>query len=96
MSFLRLTKDSRDELRVELKKFINLYSSACKKTPVTDKPVFLPSGRMKAYARRHQLQPLVEGSDFTVENTYTCSFNGKEVHITLSLFKPGLDIDVEE
>ena len=89
-------KDSRDELRVELKKFINLYSSACKKTPVTDKPVFLPSGRMKAYARRHQLQPLVEGSDLTVENTYTCSFNGKEVHITLSLFKPEPDIDVEE
>ncbi len=89
-------KDSRDELRTELKKFISLYSSARKKTPKTDNPVLLPSERMKAYARRHQLQPLEEGTDLTARNTYTCSFNGKEVHICLSIFKPEPDIDIEE
>ncbi len=89
-------KDSREELRIELKKFISLYSSVRKKTPKTDNPLLLPSGRMKAYARRHQIQPLEESTDLTAQNTYTCSFNGKEVHIRLSLFKTEPDYDEDE
>lgn len=89
-------KDSRDELRVELKKFINLYSAARKRTPKTDLPVLLPSGKMKSYVRRHQLQPLEESTDLTAKNTYSCSFNGKEVLISVSLFKPEPDWDEEE
>lgn len=88
-------KDSRDELRIELKKFINLYSSVSKKTKMTGEPVLISPGRMKSYARRHQIQPLEEGTDNVAQNTYTCSFNGKEVHICLSLFKPEPDPDEE-
>lgn len=89
-------KDSRDELRVELKKFIDLYSAACKKTPENDRPRLLPSSQMKSYARRHELKPLEGSTDLVEKNTYTCSFNGKEVHICLSLFKPEPDVDSEE
>ena len=89
-------KDNRDELRVELKKFIDLYSAACKKTPENGRPCLLQSGQMKSYARRHELKPLEESTDLVTKNTYTCSFNGKEVHICLSLFKPEPDADPEE
>ncbi len=86
-------KDNRDELRVELKKFIGLYSSACKKTPSNTCPVLLPSGRMKAYSRHHMLKPLEDNTDLTEKNTYSCSFNGKEVLINISLFKTEPDED---
>ena len=90
-------KDNRDELRRELKIFIGLYNSACKKTPPNSYPVLLPAGKMKAYFRNHMLCPLEDNTDLTAKNTYSCSFNGKEVVINISLFKtedePELDDD---
>ncbi len=84
---LAARKDSRDELRIELKKFIDLYSAACRKTPPNTCPVLLQPGRMKSYLRQHMLMPLEESTDLTAKNTYSCSFNGKEVLINISLFK---------
>lgn len=89
-------KDGRTELHTELKKFIGLYSAACKKTKKKHEPMLLSSGRMKYYSRNHQLVPFDEKEDLTVKSTYTCSYNGKEVQINIALFKPEEDIDEEE
>ena len=85
---LTARKDSRDELKGELKKLIDFYSAACKKTDPAFSPCLLSSARMKSYTRRHELKPLEESTDLTVKNTYTCSYNGKEVLIDITLFKP--------
>lgn len=88
-------KDSRKELDSELQKFINLYNSACKKTEPGFRPCLLSAARMKSYTRNHELKPLEEGTDLTVRNTYTCSYNGKEVMINISLFEPQPEPDPE-
>lgn len=96
MEELGSRKDSRDELRTELKKFIGLYSTVCKKTPPNACPVLLPSGRMKAYSRHHMLKPLEDSPDLTATSTCSCSFNGKEIQINISLFKTEPDTDPEQ
>ena len=78
---------------MELKKFIDLYCAACKKTVKTEEPVILASRKMKAYSRNHQLQPLEESTDMTVKNTYSCTYNGKEIKIDISLFRPEEDVE---
>ena len=88
-------KDNRDLLDDALERFISLYSSACRLTKKTREPMLLPSGKMKAYTRHHQLQPLEEDTDLTVKNTYVCQFNGKEVLINISLLKPEQDNEEE-
>ena len=96
MDSLTDRKDARDELDVALGKFINLYYSACLKTKKQNEPRLLPSGRMKAYSRQHQLAVLEEDTSLTAKNTYSCSFNGKEVLINISLFKPEDDNEIVE
>ena len=85
-------KDSRTELNLELKKFIGLYSSACNKTQKEHEPVLLSPAKMKSYSRNHQLIALEGSSEDIAKSTYTCTFNGKEVQINISLFKPEEDI----
>ena len=90
---LKERKDNRDELKRELKKFIHLYRSACRKTVPVFCPVLLPPAKMKSYSRNHEIKPLAEDTDLKTTNTYTCSYNGKEVMINISLFNPDPDID---
>ena len=88
-------KDSRRELDMELKKFIGIYSTVCRKTVKTQEPVLLSPMRMKSYSRRHQIMPLEQETDDIARGHYICSFNGKEVDIRISLFQPEEDVDVD-
>ena len=89
--------DSRNMLKIELKKFIGIYNTACKQTIKTKEPLLLPSGKMKAYSRRHRIQPLEENINLATTNSYSCSFNGKEVMIRIAMFRPeDIEDDWEE
>lgn len=89
-------KDNRTLLDEELTKFIGLYTSACKKTVKQHEPLLLTADKFRAYSRSHQLQPLEESNDNIINNSYTCQFNGKEVKINISMFKPEKDYDMED
>ena len=95
MDLINRRTDSRIELHRELKKFIGIYSRACKCTHKKKEPMMLSSAKMKAFSRHHQLQPLEETPDLTAKNTYCCSFNGKELQINISMFRPEADTEPE-
>ena len=86
-------KDNRLLLDDALSRFISLYSRACSLTKKQSEPVIISSAHLKAYVRRHELKPLEEANDFTVSNSYSCTFNGKELQINLNMFKTEEDYD---
>ncbi len=88
-------KDNRKLLDDELGKFINLYNSACKRTNKKHEPVILPSERLRNYVRRHELKLVEAAPDLTVNNNFTCNYNGKEIQISISMLKPEQDFDQE-
>lgn len=67
-------KDNRLLLDDALSRFISLYSRACSLTKKQSEPVIISSAHLKAYVRRHELKPLEEANDFTVSNSYSCTF----------------------
>ena len=89
-------KDFREDLDIELNKFIGLYCKACEKVRPKFPPVLLESRRMKGYARHHEVKPLETETDLTISNNYDCQFNGKEVSINIRMLKPEKDWDDEE
>ncbi len=86
-------KDNRRILNVELGKFINLYNAACRKTVKKHEPVLLAPEKLKNYVRRHELKVVEAAPDLAVNNIYSCSYNGKEVQISIAMLAPEEDIE---
>ena len=84
-------KDSRNDLDIELDKFIGLYSKACSKVNKTHETVLLESRRMKGYTRYHEIKPLEEETDLIQSNYYECNFNGQNLAINIRMLKPEAD-----
>lgn len=80
-------KDTRDEIRTELEKFIIVYEKAYNEVELSTKPVIITSQKFRWYTKNHELKLFEENTDLTKKNTYTCEFNGKEVKIDITLFK---------
>ena len=84
-------KDSREDLDIELDKFIGLYSKACDKAQKSCEPLILEGGRLRGYVRKHELRPLEEETDLTQSSTVECEFDGKNVLINIRMLKPEAD-----
>ena len=80
-------KDIRDDIKMELEKFIGIYERACNEVKLKDKPISITDQKLKAYARSHELTILDDSNDLAKHNSYTCQFNGKEVRIDIRLFE---------
>ena len=72
-----------------------IYNSACKRTVKKHEPVLLGSDRLRNYVRRHERKPMETSPDLTVNNSYCCNFNGKELQITISMLKPEEDSGID-
>lgn len=81
-------KDFRDDIKVELSKFINIYERACKNTKIDKNRIMITPQEVKGYARNHELKILdISTNNLAKQNTYMCEFNGKEVKIDITLLK---------
>ena len=87
-------KDNRILLGDAIGKFIKLYCSACEKAvPDKNVPQFLDADRFRSYAKKHELVPLTEDKPGVLDNSFCCSYNGKEVLINIRMLAPEQDED---
>ena len=89
-------KDYREDLDIELNKFIGLYSKACEKVQKTCEPVLLEGRQMRSYAQNHELKPLEEDSDLIRSSTCECQFNGKNVLVNIRMLRPEAEEDKQQ